>query len=527
MGNVNPPFEGAFSLIAIPLLQNASAQDTFITSEPINPLYTGQYGLGPYLSAPVTPSGPAFPWRDNDVMPYEQNFYVWSVPGSEATCDATALGAAASPTPVAATGWWTDVLCGYGATSWSLLNVQANRNLSIEVTALDESGFVTENKLQPLIGAWNQTDPAGALPTVAQASSPFNSIAAGLTLLNFDTAATASLRLAITDQRGDGRPDYHFRARVLYADSISPAMTTSAGGLVTITGLGFRAGLSVTVGGASGQVIAATATTILAIAPPFAALGTGAALTADVTVVDPMSGGSTTLYGALTYPANSALPQTPALTILTPAFYAAAGQTVSLSPLAALSQSGTAAPGIAVNWTSASVGLTYPSGSQSLSDANGLATIAASVSSLSAGTPATGSACATIGASANLCGNFTVVAVDPSLWTVTAIEGTTQTVSATGVLQPVVFQITDGSGNPIIGAPVTIYQMVSGYQVCPAAGRCPVAPVYSTSQATASSDSNGLVVATVQQLANSPQTTMIAASTGTQGFVSVTVHKTP
>jgi hypothetical protein len=238
MGTVNPPLEGDFSLMAIPLLQNASAQDTFISSEPINPLYTGQYGLGPYLSAPVTPSGPAFPWRDNNVVPYEQNFYVWNVPGSEATCDATALGTAASPTPVGATGWWINVLCGYGATSWSLVNVQANRNLSVEVTALDESAFVTENKLQPLIGAWNQTDAAGSLPTVAQTSSPFNSIAAGLTLLNFDTPATSALRIAITDQRGDGRPDYHFRARVLYADSILPAMTTSAGGLVTITGLG-------------------------------------------------------------------------------------------------------------------------------------------------------------------------------------------------------------------------------------------------------------------------------------------------
>ena len=527
MGNVNPPFEGEFSLVAIPLLQNVDAQDAFITSEPINPLYTGQYGLGPYLSAPVTPSGPAFPWRDNGVVPYEQNFYVWSVPGAEAACDASSLGTASSPSPVASTGWWANVLCGYGATSWTLVNAQANRNLSVEVTALDESGFVTENKLQPLIGAWSQADPAGSLPTVAQAASPFNSIAAGLTLLNFDTSATGALRIAITDQRGDGRPDYHFRARVLYADSISPAVTTSAGGLVTITGLGFRAGLTVTVGGAAAQVIAATATTILAIAPPFAALGTGAAMTADVAVLDPMSGGSTTLYGALTYPANSTLPQTPALTILTPAFYAAAGQTVSLSPLAALSQSGTAAPGIAVNWTSASVGLTYPSGSQSLSDANGLATIAASVSSLPAGTPATGSACATIGASANLCGNFTVMAVDPSLWTVTAIEGTTQTVSATGILQPVVFQITDGSGNPVIGAPVTIYQTVSGYQVCPATGRCPVAPVYSTSQSSATSDANGLVVATVQQISGTAQTTTIAASTGTQGFASVVVQKTP
>lgn len=527
MGYVNPPLEGDFSLIAIPLLPNASAQDAFITSEPINPLYTGQYGLGPYLSAPVTPSGPVFPWRDNHVVPYEQNFYVWAVPGSEATCDATALGTASAPTPVPLTGWWTNVLCGYGATSWSLVNVQANRNLSVEVTALDESAFVTENKLQPLIGAWNQSDPAGTPPTVAQAVSPFNSIAAGLTLLNFDTSVTGALRIAIIDQRGDGRPDYHFRARVLYADSISPATTSIGGGLVTLNGLGFRAGLIVTVGGAAAQIVAATSTTILAIVPPFATLGTDAASTADVTVLDPMSGGSATLYGALTYPAGSALPQTPVLTILTPAFYVAAGQAVPLFPLAFLSQSGAAAPGIAVNWTSSAAALTYPIGSQSTSDSYGLATIAASATLLSGGTQATGSACAAIGASANLCGSFAVTGVDPSMWAVRSIEGGTQTVSATGILQPVVFQVTDGSGNPVIGAPVTVYQTISGYQVCPDKGRCPVAPVYSTSQATATSDSNGLIVITVQQISGSPQTAVIAASTGTQGFASVMLQKTP
>jgi hypothetical protein len=133
----------------------------------------------------------------------------------------------------------------------------------------------------------------------------------------------------------------------------------------------------------------------------------------------------------------------------------------------------------------------------------------------------------TIGASANLCGSFSVVGLDPSLWMIAAIEGAAQTVSATGILQPVVFQVTDGSGNPVIGAPVTIYQTVSGYQTCPAAGRCPATPVYSTSQATASSDSNGLIAATIQQIAGSPEMTTIAASTGTQGFASLVVQKTP
>lgn len=527
MGSLNSPFEGEFRLVGIPMLPHATSQDAYMSSEPINPLYTGPYGLGPYTSAPVTPSGPAFPWRDNRVVPYQSDFYIWNVPGAASGCAASDLGSTESPTPAASTGWWTNVLCGYGATSWTLLNVQANRNLSVEVTALDEQGLATENKLQPLIGAWNQADSGGVLPTVAQAASPFNSIAAGLTQMNFDTASAGPLRIAITDQRGDGRPDYSFRARILYADSISPAAVAPGGGLATITGLGFRGGLTVTVGGAPASVVAATANTILVIAPPFATLGTGAPLSADVTVSDPMSGGSTTIYGAMTYPAISIPPQAPSLTVLTPAFYVAAGLPVSLSPLASLTQSGAGAPGISVVWSTNSGPLTFSAGTQSIADTNGLATIAAVAGPLAAGAQAVGSACATIGVQANLCGSFTATGVDSSLWRVTAIEGAAQTVTSAGIIQPVVFQVTDGSGNPVIGAPVTIYQAISGYEVCPAKGPCPRSPVYATLQSSAVSDGHGLAVVTVQQIASSAETTTIAAAAGTQGFVSIALQKTP
>lgn len=527
MGSVNSSLEGEFRLVAIPLLPNTTAQDTYLTSEAINPLYTGQYGLGPYLSAPVTPSGPAFPWRDNHVVPYEENFYAWNVPGAVSGCAASDLGTAELPTPVNSTGWWTNVLCGYGASSWTSLNVQANRNLSVELTALDEQGFVTESKMQPLIGAWNQADPASALPTVAAAPSPFNSIAAGLTLMNFDTINTNAMRIAITDQRGDGRPDYNFRARILYADSLSPAMVPAAGGLVTITGLGFRGGMTVTIGGVAANVVAATANTILAIAPPFAALGAGSALTVDVTVLDPMSGGSTTIYGGLAYPDMAILPQTPSLTLLNPSLFVAAGQNVNVAPLAVLTQNGAPATGVSVSWSATSGPIAFPMGSGSVSGSNGLVTIAAVAGPLPSGAQAIGMACANIGTQASVCGRFAATGVDPALWWVNAIEGAAQTVTAAGILQPVVFQVTDDSGDPVIGVPVTLYQAVSGYQDCPEKGRCPAAPVYSTSQTSATSDANGLVVTTVQQIPSSAETTAIAASSGVSGFASIVLQKTP
>ncbi len=523
MGDVNLSLEGGFSLGYIPFLPEATHQDIYFTSEAINPLYTGQYGIGPYPDAPVTPSGPAFPWRDNGVVPYESNHYVWTVPGSAATCAASGLGSEASPVAVPASGWWTNVLCGYGQSAWSLLTVQSNRTLTIEVTTPDEQGSVTENKLQPLIGVWNQSDPTGVLPTIAAAATQFNSIAAGLTSLNFQTPGTGPLRVVFSDQRGDGRPDYNFRARVLYADSVSPAMVPAGGGLVTINGMGFRAGNTVTVGGVSAPVVASTATTILAIAPPFASLGAGASLSADVAVNDAMSGGSTLIFGALNYPPAALPTQAATLTLLNPALYVAAGQQVALTPQASLSVFGFAAVGVPVSWTASSPGITFSGMAQSLSDGNGLSTIAATISPLQAGAQVTGSACAWT----TVCATFTATGVDASLWTPAVLEGGSQSIAATSILQPLVFQITDGAGDPVAGAPVAVYQTVTGFQNCPAQGRCPVAPLYSSIQSAADSDANGLVTVTPQQLTGTPEDTAIAVVSGTKGFISVTLEKHP
>lgn len=528
MGSYMPQLEGDFRLNMIPELPNTSLQDAFITTEAVNPLYTGQYGIGPYVDAPITPSGPSFFFRDNGIVPYERNYYNLMISGSASVCDTSSLGSDTAPVTVASSGWTTGSLCEYGVSAWSHFAVQPNRSLTIEATALDEQGLVSENKLQPLIGVWNLADPVTSLPTVAAAPIPFNSIAAGLTLLNFATPGPGMLRMVVTDEHGDGRPDYNFRTRVLYADSISPATVTAAGGLVTVSGMGFRPGMQVTIGGTTATVLSSTANTILLIAPPFAELGPGADLAADVGVTDLASGGSTYMYGALTYSANSLPAQVPALTVLSPKFYIAAGQQVSFVPLVGLSIAGAAAPSIAVSWSAVSGTIAFPSGEQSISDIHGLASIATTAGPLASTGQAVGSACAIFGGlTAPTCGQFMAVGVDPSLWTLTALEGTEQSVAATSILQPVAFQVVDGTGNPVIGAPVNIYQTVSSWQVCPPQGACPIAATYETAQSAAVSDGNGLIVVPPEQIPGTPGITKIAVSAGTQAFMSVELQKTP
>ena len=540
MGNVNPPIEGSFNLGYIPELPKAVLQDAFVTTEAINPLYTGQYGIGPYVDAPATPSGPTFTIEDNGIFPYESNYYDATMTGSATSCVTTgtssqiALGSKGAPVIFPSSGWSTGSLCAYGVFSWSSVTVQANRSLTVEATALDEQGLVTENKLQPLIGVWELADPTNSLPTVAAATSPFNSIAAGLTSLPFQPAQAGELRIVLTDERGDGRPDYNFRERILYADSIAPALVPAAGGLVTITGMGFRPGNQVTIGGVPALVIGSTATSILAVAPPFAALGAGASLAADVGVVDLMSGGSTFMYGALSYPADAASPQAPALTVLSPSLYIADGQQVALAPVVALSAAGAAVPSVSVTWSTASEALAFPNGTQSVSDSNGLATIAVSAGPLQGAAQVAGLACSPVpvpgsagDAPTTLCGSFTVFGVDLSLWTLGTVSGGFQAVASTAILQPVVFQVTDGAGHPVIGVPVHIYQMVSAYLVCPAQGACPAAETYETAQSSAVSDALGLVTVTPQQLTATAEITTVAVSTGSRGFVSVSLQKTP
>jgi hypothetical protein len=118
--------------------------------------------------------------------------------------------------------------------------------------------------------------------------------------------------------------------------------------------------------------------------------------------------------------------------------------------------------------------------------------------------------------------------VDPADLRVVAVSGAGQVVSAGSTLAPVVLRVTDAASHPVAGANVEIYQTMDAWQPpCPDRGRCPVAPVLASAQASLVSDANGLVTITPLQQPGLAETTNLAAATGIQGFLSLVFEKQP
>jgi hypothetical protein len=316
MGSTNLSYEGYYKLPWIPDIDPTGSSNgpMFVveTTEAINPLYVGPYSVGTYTTGNIAPSGAPMTQLLNQyaLQPYMEPYYAIEgdfAPGDAANgCNSSTDGVESTPLPVTASGLWTGVLCAHGHTAWSSFSVQAGRTATIEVTALDDSGFATTAKAMPLIGVWSATDATGTLPTVASAPSAFNTVSLGMTATNVATIQARGLRFVVTDSRGDGRPDFAYQARVLYADSIQPAITSANGGQITISGMGFRQGNEVTVGGVPAIVSSWTATTIVAVAPPASAFQVSPAGPLDVAVVDLSTGGSTVMSAAMSYAASVA-----------------------------------------------------------------------------------------------------------------------------------------------------------------------------------------------------------------------------
>jgi len=628
MGSNNLQWEGFYNMAWIPNLDPTGSyngpMEGIITTEAVNPLYIGEYSVGPYAAGDVAPSGaPQSVYGSNTyrVYQYPEAMVVTNLAPSDAAgnCNTGSDGTELEPLPVAAGGWWTGVLCAHGHTAWSSFNAKAARTATLEVTALDENGFATTAKAMPTIGAWAATDPTGTLPTLAATPSAFNTVTLGMTATGVVTAQAKALRFVIADARGDGRPDFAYQARVLYADSIQPASTSVNGGQIAIGGMGFRAGNEVKVNGVPATVSNWTATSIAAVAPPQSAFPSNPAGPVDVEVVDLSTGATTVMSGALTYggsaPDRMTLVSAPsgsvavgtaaavpfavrvllsdgvtpvvglpvtftsggaaiqfgacsaltcvlltdvtglASTTLTPtAFgtvtiqaaavgatqvatfnalarnvtmmqtdeYIAAGATVAWTPQASVAQNGAPAAGTTVAWTA--LGGMMVSPGSSLANSQGVAQAAAVAGPLAAGAQAAGQACAWT----TLCANFAALAVAPSAWRLAVMDGAGQTVSVAGTFAPVVIIVTDGSGDPVAGAPVAVYQTVNPAAMpCPARGRCPVAPLLASSVVPAVSDANGLVSVVPMQLAGRAEATNIAVATGTQGFASSSLQQGP
>jgi hypothetical protein len=620
MGTTNTYYEGYYELARIPMLPG-TWQNVYVDTESINPLYTGQYSVGPYVSNSVDPSGSDVPQLAYVLTSYRSALMTVTTADPASACSPGADGTQAVPATAAAGGWWTGLLCAEGHTAWSTLSVKGNRTFTVEVTAEDENGFVSTAKAMPVIGVWNATDAVNSLPGVAAAGEAFNGEASGMTTLTVQSAQANTLRIAIADERGDGRPDFNYQARVLYADTLAPSFLPATGGTVTITGTGFRPGNTVSVNGVAATVSSWSATAITATVPSLHQLGASNALVANVEVADLSSGGTTVMRQALTYgtpvpslillsapsgtafvgqqtgvpfavkalaadgvtpiagqaivftagggivqfgacgaatctvltnasgvasttvtplgagtvtlsAAGSAGTQVAAFTAitlvrtLTPAqslLYVVEGATFVWELQVAAADNSASSTGVLVQWQDVS-GPGVLSPSESVVDGGGIAQSLATVGPLAAGGQAVLSACAWT----TMCASFTAQGVAAADLRLQIVSGANQTVSVNSTLAPVVLMVTDAASHPVAGAVVQLYQTVSAWEpACPDRGRCPIAPMYASSTGSATSDMNGLITLTPQQIAGVGGVTNVVAVTGTQGFVSMTLEEQP
>jgi hypothetical protein len=244
-GSNNPSLEGFFDLAGLEIPSGDSAQYQ-LSVEALDANLS--QNVGPYAPWQVLPSG------------IVQAVVVIVTRGGDLQQDVLMIGSAVdpsgasrpdsftSPRPLPKTGHWMEKLSGYGDDDYFLLNGQANRTLTVEVTALDENGQPTVQKAQPLVGMWSLAAPVGTPPPAATSSS-FNSANFGVTQLNAQLLSSTQFRIGIADLRGDGRPDFRYHARVRYGDSVTPHRVSVHGGApILVEALGFKPGDDADVG---------------------------------------------------------------------------------------------------------------------------------------------------------------------------------------------------------------------------------------------------------------------------------------
>lgn len=298
-GTSSQQWSGYWAMANVPVIENVNWDNVYVTMQAINPLYTGQYAVGPFTTGPVTPSGSPATTTFTVVGRGSGDQRNTTVTNAATDCTTGNDGTETAPAAVAPGGMWSGRLCGYGHSSWGSVAVQAGRTATLEATALDESGGATVGKAHLLLGAWHGSDGIGTLPSVGAQNSPFNGRQNGTTQMKVAFANTETVRFAVTEERGEGRPDFTYAARLLYADSILPARMNAGGGAVRILGTGFQPGNSVAIGGVLATVTSLSPTEIDAVAPTLAALG--GSVGNDVTVTDLRTGGTSTIIGGLVY----------------------------------------------------------------------------------------------------------------------------------------------------------------------------------------------------------------------------------
>ncbi len=125
----NSYYEGWYEFARVPII-SGDWQDIIFETEPVNPLYVGEYSVGPYTENQVTPSGSDPVYLSGIYPSYaDYNWIDISTDGAQSSCVTGDGGSSeGAPTAVGATGWWTGTLCGYGHVAWWSFGVKAARS---------------------------------------------------------------------------------------------------------------------------------------------------------------------------------------------------------------------------------------------------------------------------------------------------------------------------------------------------------------------------------------------------------------
>ena len=300
-GSTDPSLQGSFNLSGIPLPPGVTHADYEVTFEPIEPLYIYGDSVGPYLQGQPTPSGTLGAQTLPGLTAGSTQTLNITVNDSAAGNYQDAIGAASTPRPMPASGFWIGRLSQVEQADWFVFPVRAGRTFTVVTQALNEAGAASNSKAMPAIGAWDGFAAAASAP--AGYAPGLNGSAAGETWLQVAAASNDQVRIAIADQRGDGRPDYAYRGWVLYADTVQPARLPASGGPIVIHGMGFRQNDTVLVGGQSAMVTSISPNEITAVAPAATAGVTGSV---DVEVDDlPIFNARAIISGGVSYNAGT------------------------------------------------------------------------------------------------------------------------------------------------------------------------------------------------------------------------------
>lgn len=281
---------GYFELAGLEIPSGSTTATYQITLEPLNANYTGSQSVGPVKSAQIAPPGSATPLfvTVSAGSAISQDITLTSTPPTAG--DLYEPHSFAFPRAIPGAGEWAATLAETGDVDWLTLNIAADRTFTIDVTALSD-GVPTASKTLPVLGLWDAAADATAAPVIAQ--TYLNTANVGMTRAQVSVPA-GSYKLAIADARGDGRPDFLYRARVLYADNVTPAHAL-AGAVLTITGLGFNSDVTVQIGSVAAAVLSFVPGE-LQVSAPLLADGTY-----SLTVTDPATGASATIRNAVRY----------------------------------------------------------------------------------------------------------------------------------------------------------------------------------------------------------------------------------